>query len=105
MVGRVARLPWRGSPLRRRPVGVAVAPDAAANAAPARPGAVAPPVAEKNLGATTPSVPVAGAPPAVQRPPLPDRPAVRRPEDVAPEPRPDNEPPRRRVRDRLARRI
>jgi guanosine-3',5'-bis(diphosphate) 3'-pyrophosphohydrolase len=37
---------------------------------------------------------------------LPERPAVRRPDDVAPEPAGDRDPaPRRRVRDRLARRI
>ncbi|WP_369137797.1 RelA/SpoT family protein [Modestobacter versicolor] len=50
-----------------------------------------------------------GAPPteeAAPRPALPERPAVRRPDDVAPEPGGENEAvPRRRVRDRLARRI
>src|SRR3978361_379376 len=50
-----------------------------------------------------------GAPPAEEtapRPALPQRPAVRRPDDVAPEPGSDTETvPRRRVRDRLARRI
>jgi guanosine-3',5'-bis(diphosphate) 3'-pyrophosphohydrolase len=50
------------------------------------------------------------APPAQEAAPprivLPERPAVRRPDDVAPEPGGDNEAvPRRRVRDRLARRI
>ena len=50
-----------------------------------------------------------GAPAAEEAPPratLPERPAVRRPDDVAPEPGGENETvPRRRVRDRLARRI
>ena len=50
-----------------------------------------------------------GAPPAEEtapRPALPERPAVRRPDDVAPEPGSDTDTvPRRRVRDRLARRI
>src|SRR5213076_1743864 len=49
---------------------------------------------------------VAGEPAGPRRP-LPDRPAVRRPDDVASEPRADNDtgPRPRRVRDRLARRI
>ncbi|WP_222263634.1 RelA/SpoT family protein [Modestobacter marinus] len=43
---------------------------------------------------------------APQLPALPDRPTVQRPDDVAPEPAGENEVvPRRRVRDRLARRI
>ncbi|MEU2349977.1 bifunctional (p)ppGpp synthetase/guanosine-3',5'-bis(diphosphate) 3'-pyrophosphohydrolase [Modestobacter sp. NPDC049651] len=43
---------------------------------------------------------------APARAPLPERPAVRRPDDVAPEPPSEHEAvPRRRVRDRLARRI
>ncbi|WP_222193638.1 RelA/SpoT family protein [Modestobacter italicus] len=50
-----------------------------------------------------------GAPPVEEEPPrvtLPQRPAVRRPDDVAPEPGGEHDAaPRRRVRDRLARRI
>src|SRR3954452_6275178 len=53
--------------------------------------------------------PTSGAPSteeAAPRATLPERPAVRRPDDVVPEPGGDNENvPRRRVRDRLARRI
>jgi GTP pyrophosphokinase len=80
-----------------------VAPDVAANAAPARPGT---PGEEP---ATTPAAPAGGAAaeqPAPARAPLPDRPLTRRPEDVAAEPGDaDGATPRRRVRDRLARRI
>jgi GTP pyrophosphokinase len=67
-----------------------VAPEVAANAvsgAPAAPDAVAEP---------------AGTP---VRSPLPDRPAVRRPEDVSSEPPGEGVPQRRGIRDRLARRI
>ncbi|MGY1603804.1 RelA/SpoT family protein [Geodermatophilus sp. SYSU D00815] len=78
-----------------------MAPDAAANAATARPGTPVPPAEGKD--APAPVAGPGGAP--ATRAPLPDRPAVRRPDDVAPEPLPDNEAPRRRVRDRLARRI
>ncbi|HEY4624762.1 MAG TPA: bifunctional (p)ppGpp synthetase/guanosine-3',5'-bis(diphosphate) 3'-pyrophosphohydrolase, partial [Blastococcus sp.] len=76
-----------------------MAPDVAANTAPARPDAPAP-------AAGAPAAAGDGATPEVRRPPLPDRPVVRRPDDVGSEPG-DNEPgiPRRRVRDRLARRI
>jgi guanosine-3',5'-bis(diphosphate) 3'-pyrophosphohydrolase len=45
------------------------------------------------------------APDAPVRSPLPDRPAVRRPDDVSSEPPEEGVAPRRRVRDRLARRI
>ncbi|MGY1828259.1 MULTISPECIES: RelA/SpoT family protein [unclassified Blastococcus] len=71
-----------------------MASEVAADAAAARAGAAA-------GGAVTDAV--AEAP---VRSPLPERPAVRRPEDVGADP-PDVEPgtPRRRVRDRLARRI
>jgi GTP pyrophosphokinase len=64
-------------------------------------------VASDVVAPRTPGVPageanVAGG----ARAALPDRPAVRRPDDVAPEPAGDREAaPRRRVRDRLARRI
>ncbi|UOY02797.1 RelA/SpoT family protein [Blastococcus sp. PRF04-17] len=71
-----------------------MASDVAANAAPARPGE---PQAE------APAQPGA-AQDEVRRPPLPDRPAVRRPDDVGSEPG-EAEVPRRRVRDRLARRM
>jgi GTP pyrophosphokinase len=72
-----------------------VAPDVAANAAPAR--------ADAPKGAA--SAPDAQAPPAERRP-LPDRPVIRRPDDVGAEPGDgDSGSPRRRVRDRLARRI
>ncbi len=72
-----------------------MAPDVAANAAPARADAPA-------AAAPAPEA----APPAERRPPLPDRPAVRRPDDAGSEAG-DGESgaPRRRVRDRLARRI
>src|SRR5215207_8820738 len=82
--------------------GVPVASDVAADAAPARPGE---PAAEAPAGARQETA--AGAPPATapQRPPLPDRPAVRRPDDVGSEPGDADGTPRRRVRDRLARRI
>jgi guanosine-3',5'-bis(diphosphate) 3'-pyrophosphohydrolase len=78
-----------------------VASEVAADAAPARPGepAVQP----------QPTAPAVGAPDAVAqpgaRPPLPDRPVVRRPDDVGSEPGEPDGVPRRRVRDRLARRI
>ncbi|HZB21653.1 MAG TPA: bifunctional (p)ppGpp synthetase/guanosine-3',5'-bis(diphosphate) 3'-pyrophosphohydrolase [Blastococcus sp.] len=79
-----------------------MASDVAADAAPARPGE---PAAEAPAGARQETA--AGAPPATapQRPPLPDRPAVRRPDDVGSEPGDADGTPRRRVRDRLARRI
>ncbi|TFV66733.1 UNVERIFIED_ORG: bifunctional (p)ppGpp synthetase/guanosine-3',5'-bis(diphosphate) 3'-pyrophosphohydrolase [Bacillus sp. AZ43] len=70
-----------------------MASDVAADAAPARPGEPAP-AETATAGATT-----------TRRPPLPDRPAVRRPDDVGPEPGDADGAPRRRVRDRLARRI
>jgi GTP pyrophosphokinase len=78
-----------------------VASEVAADAAPARPGepAVQP----------QPTAPAAGASDTVSdpavRPPLPDRPVVRRPDDVGSEPGEPDGVPRRRVRDRLARRI
>jgi guanosine-3',5'-bis(diphosphate) 3'-pyrophosphohydrolase len=78
-----------------------VASDVAADTAATRPGA-----------AVTGTPPPAGAAPqaevrdeAPRRPPLPDRPAVRRPDDVGTEPGDPDGTPRRRVRDRLARRI
>src|SRR3954453_22604013 len=53
--------------------------------------------------------PTSGAPSAEEapsRPALPERPAVRRPDDVVPEPGGETEAvPRRRVRDRLGRRV
>ncbi|MGY1804009.1 RelA/SpoT family protein [Blastococcus sp. SYSU D00922] len=70
-----------------------MASDVAADAAPARPG-------EPSTEGAAP--PAAGAP---QRAPLPDRPAVRRPDDVGSEPGEPDGTPRRRVRDRLTRRI
>ncbi|MGY1707161.1 RelA/SpoT family protein [Geodermatophilus sp. SYSU D00697] len=73
-------------------------PDAATNVAAARADAPALP-----SGAGT-QAPPGGA----ERPPLPSRPVVRRPDDVGAEPPGEQEPagaPRRRVRDRLARRI
>src|SRR3954453_3555448 len=86
--------------------GVAVAPDVAANAARARPGAPTAPPGEKAAAAAAPAPAAESAQPAApQRSPLPDRPALRRPDDEGTEPRADNEVPRRRVRDRLARRI
>jgi GTP pyrophosphokinase len=79
-------------------------PDAATNVAAGRPGAPALPAGE-----TVPALPVGDAAPAAgERPPLPSRPAVRRPDDVGTEPPGEQDPPgvpRRRVRDRLARRI
>ncbi|SEO95859.1 RelA/SpoT family protein [Trujillonella endophytica] len=75
-------------------------PDAAAtNLAAGRPGTAAPDTPE-------PAALPAGAP-SGERAPLPARPVVRRPDDVGSEPPADNDPvaPRRRVRDRLARRI
>jgi guanosine-3',5'-bis(diphosphate) 3'-pyrophosphohydrolase len=77
-----------------------VAPDVAANAAPTRPG-------EPAAGSTrAPSDGSGSSPPAPERrPPLPERPVVRRPDDVASEPGDGDGTPRRRVRDRLARRI
>ena len=75
-----------------------MASEVAANAAPARPGE---PAVE-----APPSAPPAepdGTPAA--RAPLPDRPVVRRPDDVGSEPGEGDGAPRRRVRDRLARRI
>ena len=78
-----------------------MASDVAADTAATRPGA-----------AVTGTQPPAGAAPqaevrdeAPRRPPLPDRPAVRRPDDVGTEPGDPDGTPRRRVRDRLARRI
>ncbi|RBY89023.1 GTP pyrophosphokinase [Blastococcus sp. TBT05-19] len=74
-----------------------MASEVAADAAPARPGAVETGAAE---GAVAPD---GGTP---TRHPLPERPVVRRPDDVGAEPvDPDSGAPRRRVRDRLARRI
>ncbi|HEY0509783.1 MAG TPA: RelA/SpoT family protein [Blastococcus sp.] len=77
-----------------------MAPDVAANAAPSRPG-------EPAAGSTRPPADGSGSgPPAPERrPPLPERPVVRRPDDVASEPGDGDGTPRRRVRDRLARRI
>jgi GTP pyrophosphokinase len=78
-----------------------VAPEAAANAAPARADAAkaVPPDAATEAASDT-------AAPAERRPPLPDRPAIRRPDDVGSEPGDaEGGAPRRRVRDRLARRI
>jgi GTP diphosphokinase / guanosine-3',5'-bis(diphosphate) 3'-diphosphatase len=79
-------------------------PDAATNVAGARPGAPALPAGE-----TTPALPAGETTPATgERPPLPSRPVVRRPDDVGTEPPGEQDPqgvPRRRVRDRLARRI
>jgi guanosine-3',5'-bis(diphosphate) 3'-pyrophosphohydrolase len=89
-----------------------VAPDVAANAASVRPGAPATPQPETD--APDRPAQAAEAAPAgqqeetpAQRRPLPDRPAIRRPDDVASEPpgEGDAAAPRRRVRDRLARRI
>ena len=71
-----------------------MASDVAADAAPARPG-------EPAMGPASIEAP----PAAPGRPPLPDRPAVRRPDDVGSEPGDSEGVPRRRVRDRLARRI
>ncbi|SFL16917.1 RelA/SpoT family protein [Geodermatophilus ruber] len=79
-------------------------PDAATNVAAPRPETPALPAGSAAPG-TAPADP--GAAPA-ERPPLPTRPIVRRPDDVGSEPPGENEPvgaPRRRVRDRLARRI
>jgi GTP diphosphokinase / guanosine-3',5'-bis(diphosphate) 3'-diphosphatase len=78
-----------------------VASDVAADAAPARPGRPATGTQPPG-GATTEAEASETAP---QRPPLPDRPAVRRPDDVGPEPGDSDGVPRRRVRDRLARRM
>ena len=76
-----------------------MASEVAADAAPARPGQAAAPAAPKTDGtAETAAQPVV-------RPPLPDRPVVRRPDDVGSEPGDGDGTPRRRVRDRLARRI
>jgi GTP diphosphokinase / guanosine-3',5'-bis(diphosphate) 3'-diphosphatase len=79
-------------------------PDAATNVAGARPGAPALPAGE-----TAPALPAGETTPATgERPPLPSRPVVRRPDDVGTEPPGEQDPqgvPRRRVRDRLARRI
>ncbi len=84
-----------------------MAPDVAANAAPARAddaeaAATAPATAPETAAAPTSD----GDATTERRPPLPDRPVIRRPDDVGSEPG-DTEPgaPRRRVRDRLARRI
>jgi GTP diphosphokinase / guanosine-3',5'-bis(diphosphate) 3'-diphosphatase len=80
-------------------------PDAATNVAAARPGAPALPTGEG-----TPALPAGNGPTdGGERPPLPSRPALRRPDDVGAE-SPDEQDaqggaPRRRVRDRLARRI
>jgi GTP pyrophosphokinase len=82
-----------------------VASDVAAQkAAPARPATSAK-AAPATPEIDAPAVPEAGETPAAKRAPLPDRPAVRRPDDVDAEPRTDGDVPRRRVRDRLARRI
>src|SRR3954454_5082405 len=73
-------------------------PDAATNVAAARADVPALPA-----GTGTPAPPAGG-----DRPPLPSRPVVRRPDDAGAEPPGEQEPagaPRRRVRDRLARRI
>jgi guanosine-3',5'-bis(diphosphate) 3'-pyrophosphohydrolase len=78
-----------------------VASDVAADAAAARPGEAA--GAAQSLTAAPSPAEVAGDDP--RRPPLPDRPAVRRPDDVGSEPGDADGTPRRRVRDRLARRI
>ncbi|MGY1679559.1 RelA/SpoT family protein [Geodermatophilus sp. SYSU D01176] len=71
-------------------------PDAATNVAAVRPDAPALPAG-------------AGTPEGGERQPLPSRPLVRRPDDVGTEPPGEQDPqggvPRRRVRDRLARRI
>ncbi|SNS49233.1 GTP pyrophosphokinase [Geodermatophilus pulveris] len=85
-------------------------PDAVTGVAAAGSGAPALPA-----GGTAPALPAGDgtpAPPATDaspgRPPLPSRPAVRRPDDVGSEPPGEQDPPgvpRRRVRDRLARRI
>src|SRR5918997_359170 len=89
-------------------------PDAATNVAAARPDAPARPA-----GDAAPALPAGDAAPALpagngttdtgDRPPLPSRPAVRRPDDVGTEPPGEHDThggvPRRRVRDRLARRI
>src|SRR4051794_17338570 len=77
--------------------GAAGASEVAADAAPARPG-------EPAVPAAPPVTDGAAAEPAA-RPPLPDRPVVRRPDDVGSEPGGPDGMPRRRVRDRLARRI
>src|SRR4051794_20375765 len=90
------------------PAGVAVAPDVAASAAPARPPASgSPPAAETDTAAAVPAAggSTAAAEAPEQPPPPPARPALRRPEAVAAEPRTDSDVPPRRVRDRLARRI
>ncbi|MCA0143473.1 bifunctional (p)ppGpp synthetase/guanosine-3',5'-bis(diphosphate) 3'-pyrophosphohydrolase [Blastococcus sp. LR1] len=74
-----------------------MASEVAADAAPARPGAVET-TAVEGSAATDGGTPV--------RSPLPERPVVRRPDDVGSEPvDPESGAPRRRVRDRLARRI
>jgi GTP pyrophosphokinase len=72
-----------------------VGPDVAAQPVPARPG---PPATESVTAEVE-------APAVERRQPLPDRPVVRRPDDVGSEPGDDAGSPRRRVRDRLARRI
>ena len=74
-----------------------MASEVAADAAPARPGEPAVPAAPPLSAETVAEPPV--------RAPLPDRPVVRRPDDVGSEPGDDSGSPRRRVRDRLARRI
>src|ERR687890_538360 len=78
-------------------------PDAATNVAGARPDAPALPA-----GDAAPALP-AGSPDGGDRQPLPSRPVIRRPDDVGAEPPGEEDapggPPRRRVRDRLARRI
>src|SRR5687768_14860445 len=80
-------------------------PDAATNVAAARPDAPARPAGE-----AAPALPAgSGTTDNGDRPPLPSRPAVRRPDDVGTEPPGEHDThggvPRRRVRDRLARRI
>ncbi|WP_304412904.1 bifunctional (p)ppGpp synthetase/guanosine-3',5'-bis(diphosphate) 3'-pyrophosphohydrolase [Blastococcus sp. URHD0036] len=74
------------------------------------PDAAATNLAAGRLEAAEPAPELAALPPgapAGERAPLPPRPAVRRPDDVGSEPPAENDPgtPRRRVRDRLARRI
>ena len=78
-----------------------MASDVAADAAPARPGEPAVPAAPP----LTDDAATEAAPEPAVRPPLPDRPVVRRPDDVGSEPGENDGTPRRRVRDRLARRI
>ncbi|TFV87620.1 bifunctional (p)ppGpp synthetase/guanosine-3',5'-bis(diphosphate) 3'-pyrophosphohydrolase [Blastococcus sp. CT_GayMR16] len=78
-----------------------MASEVAADAAPARPGE--PGVQPSQAAPAAGALDADGQP--VVRPPLPDRPVVRRPDDVGSEPGDGDGVPRRRVRDRLARRI